>query len=191
MAEEASFGAFLHAFTARWLCAMSSGLGVPLSVGAFFVEPTIARVGLAVTAVACFFFAAFGIWKIQWERTKRVQRELGNAAGQLDESEQKRRLLDGLGTLLHLGNQLTFISADERESPAPKSEYDEWAKMTIEFEARRVRLAVRPALYTAVVAAVAAPRCRPLAPRVRLAAQRHHSRRKTVAWRHPSAIPLG
>jgi hypothetical protein len=109
------FYGFLHAFTARWFYVMSGGLGVPLTIVALFVGSTVARVGLAVTAVAGFIFAAYGVWRSGQEKIVALQIEVISLRHQSDKRTHSRMLLDGLGMLLDRGNQLTIMCADYRE----------------------------------------------------------------------------
>lgn len=42
---------------------MSGGLGVPLSIATYFVQNYWAKLALALTAIACFVFASYRIWR--------------------------------------------------------------------------------------------------------------------------------
>ena len=56
MIANPSIKQFVLAFTAQWFTAMSGGLSVPLAVLSFFVENSVAKFALAVTALACFLY---------------------------------------------------------------------------------------------------------------------------------------
>jgi hypothetical protein len=64
----ATFGEYLRAFTARWFVFMSGPLSVPAAIAAALVEGTAAKIALATTAIACFGFSSFWIWKIEWDK---------------------------------------------------------------------------------------------------------------------------
>ena len=67
---------FIRSFWSRWFIAMSGSLGVPLTIIAFFVENSAARIALAITAITCIFFAAFFSWREEhhkWLAEKRKE----------------------------------------------------------------------------------------------------------------------
>ncbi len=74
MRKPASFTNFCRAFLAEWFTAMSGAASVPLSIAAYFVENNVAKLTLALTAVACFIFASYRVWRA--ERTKALEADL-------------------------------------------------------------------------------------------------------------------
>lgn len=68
-----SLRAFLAAIVSSWFSGMSGPLSVPLTVAAVFVQNDTAKVLLALTAVICFWAAAYTVWVR--ERTARNQTE--------------------------------------------------------------------------------------------------------------------
>jgi hypothetical protein len=59
---------FFRAFVAEWFTAMSGALAVLLSVAAYFVQNDPARLALAMTAIACFVFASYRVWRTECVR---------------------------------------------------------------------------------------------------------------------------
>lgn len=55
---------------------MSGPIAVPLGIFAFFVENTAARICLAMTAIACFVFASYWVWRIERLRVKDLEARL-------------------------------------------------------------------------------------------------------------------
>src|SRR5437016_1008565 len=60
--QPTNFRAFLRAMASSWFTGMSGPLTVPLTIAAVFVPSNIAKAILGVTAVFCFWAAAYGIW---------------------------------------------------------------------------------------------------------------------------------
>jgi hypothetical protein len=65
--------AFVRSLLSSWLTGMSGPLSVPLTIAAVFVPNDVAKVALGVTAFACFWGAAYGVWVR--ERTARNEAE--------------------------------------------------------------------------------------------------------------------
>jgi hypothetical protein len=75
----ANFGAYLRAFTSHWFVFMSGPLSVPAAIAAVFVENLPAKLFFAATAVSCFIFSSYWIWKT--EREDRLAAEAKIRAG--------------------------------------------------------------------------------------------------------------
>jgi hypothetical protein len=76
MDEGPTFRNFVRAFGERWFVAMSGPLSVPLTMIAFFVENKPAKIFLYVTAVGCAVFAAYWVWRVQYQRAKKLEERL-------------------------------------------------------------------------------------------------------------------
>jgi hypothetical protein len=63
MDKRPNFSNFVRAFGSRWFTAMSGPLSVPLAVAAVFVPNDIAKLLLALTAIACAIFASYWVWR--------------------------------------------------------------------------------------------------------------------------------
>jgi hypothetical protein len=87
MRQSESFWNFCRAFLAEWFTAMSGILGVPLSIAAYFVQNDIAKLALALTAIACFIFASYRVWRA--ERLKVISLE-----GEIDASPLRIREIE-------------------------------------------------------------------------------------------------
>jgi hypothetical protein len=85
MRESASFTNFCRAFLAEWFTAMSGAASVPLSIAAYFVQNNIAKLALALTAVACFIFASYRVWRA--ERTNALEAHLHDSEIRIREIE--------------------------------------------------------------------------------------------------------
>src|SRR4051812_14766899 len=68
--------AFLWAIWSSWFALMSGPPTVPLTIAAFYVENTTARIILAVTAVICLWAAAYAVWGKEREERHRVEADL-------------------------------------------------------------------------------------------------------------------
>jgi|GEM_PF-4686793 len=67
------FFSYLKAFTNRWFVTMSGPASVPLAIAGYFVENNAARIVLSLTAIECFVFAAYWVWR--GERKVRIEVE--------------------------------------------------------------------------------------------------------------------
>ena len=59
---------FFRAFAAEWLTLMSGSAGVPLTILSVYVQNPAAKISLILTAIACFLWASYRIW-----RTERIK----------------------------------------------------------------------------------------------------------------------
>jgi hypothetical protein len=73
---KATFAEYLRAFTARWFILMSGPLMVPFTIAAVYVENTYAKVLLALTAIGCFIFSSYWIWRIEREARATAESKL-------------------------------------------------------------------------------------------------------------------
>src|SRR5205814_9292510 len=71
-----TFGAFLKAILSSWFTGMSGPLSVPLAVAAVFVPNETIRILLALTAIVCFWAAAYTVWRHE----RRARNEAETAA---------------------------------------------------------------------------------------------------------------
>jgi hypothetical protein len=76
MPPKATFLEFLRAFGGRWFILMSGPASVPATVAAALVSSTVWRVLLACTAIVCFLFTAYWIWRIERLKRTEVEREI-------------------------------------------------------------------------------------------------------------------
>ncbi|SRR5258708_27569707 len=76
MAEEATFRNYLRAFFRHWFTAMSGPLSVPLVIAAYFVSNALLRLGLAATAIVCFGFSSYWIWRTERQRVVHLSEKL-------------------------------------------------------------------------------------------------------------------
>jgi hypothetical protein len=65
MRDPASFQNFCRSFFVEWGTAMSGILSVPLSISTFFVPSDRGKLALALTALACFIYASYRVWRVQ------------------------------------------------------------------------------------------------------------------------------
>ena len=88
MANSQTYGfqAYLSAFTARWFIAMSGPLSVPAAALAFLVQSPAAKIAFGVTAIGCFVFSSYWIWRIEREARQRAENDLA-AANDFAESQ--------------------------------------------------------------------------------------------------------
>jgi hypothetical protein len=70
--------AFVRAIVSSWFTGMSGPISVPLATAAVFVPSNVAKVGLGITALACFWGAAYGVWA----RERRVRNGLESTIAQ-------------------------------------------------------------------------------------------------------------
>ena len=75
--------AFFRAILSSWFLGMSGSLSVPLTVAAVFVPNEIAKVLLGITAFACFWGAAFAVWRREREARKSSDAERASLAERL------------------------------------------------------------------------------------------------------------
>jgi hypothetical protein len=68
--------AFGSAMWASWFTAMSGPLSVPAAIAALWVENSIARILLVLTAFACFWAAAYAVWKHERDRVLELEKEV-------------------------------------------------------------------------------------------------------------------
>ena len=73
---------FIRAFGVRWFVAMSGGLGVPLTAAGVFFEPIVVKVVFFVTAVFCFVFSSFWIWKVEHEARLKAEDIVADFSGE-------------------------------------------------------------------------------------------------------------
>jgi hypothetical protein len=68
-----TFIEYLHAFTGRWFVLMSGPVSVPAAGAAAIVSTSVWRILFACTAIICFVFSSYWVWRI--ERKKRLEAE--------------------------------------------------------------------------------------------------------------------
>jgi hypothetical protein len=76
MREPANFANFCLAFFVEWGAAMSGILSVPLSISTFFVPSDRGKLALGLTALACFIFASYRVWRVQRLKVTLLEAEL-------------------------------------------------------------------------------------------------------------------
>jgi hypothetical protein len=77
MGDQSPFRNFVRAFGSRWFVLMSGPLGVPLVlVGAYF-STGVAQIALSITAVVGAVFAAFWVWREQFQKVSAQTKTIG------------------------------------------------------------------------------------------------------------------
>jgi hypothetical protein len=71
-----SFFSFIQAFRSHWLAAMSGGFSVPFTGLAIFAGDKYQQIIFGCLAFAAFWFAAYRIWKHEYDKTAAVTEEL-------------------------------------------------------------------------------------------------------------------
>jgi hypothetical protein len=104
---------------------MSGPLAVPLGVAAFFVTNDWARVGLALTSVACAVFASYWVWRVEREKTVGLQKELDSERALRVSKERRREVQSVLSSFLEEGNKIVGQARNEKE-PAPEDRGQDW-----------------------------------------------------------------
>lgn len=85
MDERPTFRTFASTFWRNWFALMSGSPSVPLAMLAIYLESTVAKIGLWLTAAACLIGSAYQLWKP--ERTKVLELQ-----GQLAKIREDRPL---------------------------------------------------------------------------------------------------
>src|SRR5882724_9395098 len=112
MYEKPSLYGFLRAIFARWFTAMSGQLSVPAAIAAFFVPNDIAKLLLALTAIACFVFTAYCIWAAERQKVVDLQEKM-NEKSRRDELTTILQQIFTKTLQLHGEQQIT----DEKHQP--------------------------------------------------------------------------
>jgi hypothetical protein len=120
MRESSSFANFCRAFTAEWFTAMSGGLSVPLVILAVYVDNPPLKIGLGLTAVVCFVFASFRIWKM--EREARI-----DAESKVNTRETRKNIRIVLSGYNEEGRVLISRCKTEIHDPPPIADANSWA----------------------------------------------------------------
>jgi hypothetical protein len=81
MANSRTFGVrdYLRAFTARWFIAMSGPLSVPAAALAYWAENTTAKIVFGATAIGCFVFSSYWVWRIERQKRHEAEASLAEA----------------------------------------------------------------------------------------------------------------
>ncbi len=76
MDDRPTFQNFAKAFWRSWFALMSGIPSVPVAIGAFYLENTIAKIALWVTAAGCLILSAYSLWKTERTKVQDLQTQL-------------------------------------------------------------------------------------------------------------------
>lgn len=63
-------GEYFIALAGNWFSIISGGLGVPATFAGVYFDPPVLKIAFGVTAIVCFFVAAFAVWLEQDNRMR-------------------------------------------------------------------------------------------------------------------------
>ena len=100
---------FVRALWSEWFTAMSGAISVPAALAALWLDNPTLRILAAITAVACFWAAAFRLWQRERIRAETAEEKSETLTLQLDQRSPKL-----MGTL----EQITFLTATPQNGPS-------------------------------------------------------------------------
>jgi hypothetical protein len=68
-----TFGDFTSAFSVRWFVLVGIVLGVPLTIGGYFVTGAAAQIILFMTGVSCAVFSSYWVWRVENEARHKAE----------------------------------------------------------------------------------------------------------------------